>query len=425
MIAVALKGLAARRVRALLTALAVVIGVSMVAGTFVLTDTMQKSFNGIFAASYDKTDAVIKGKEVVKSSLSGSATVPAGLLRKVEALPQVQDAGGSVLPQEQNAADVIGEDGQPVTQESLGTSFDRADKRFSPLALKAGTWAAGPHQVVIDAGTAAKQHYRIGDTVTVSTFGSKHRYVMTGTATFGGVNSLGFASIAVWDTPTAQHLLHRDGRFDQISIAAKDGTSASQLVKAVKPLLPASLSVADSAKQAKADAKDLNEGLSYMRYFLLGFGGIALFVGAFVIFNTLSITVAQRTREFATLRTLGASRKQVMRSVKLEGLVIGLIASVIGIGLGIGLAKGMTALLSATGLDLPDAPTVIATRTIIVALLLGTVVTLLASIIPARRATRVPPIAAVREGSTLPPSKLAAHSLKAGLGVVIASLAAV
>jgi putative ABC transport system permease protein len=162
-----------------------------------------------------------------------------------------------------------------------------------------------------------------------------------------------------------------------------------------------------------------------VRWVLLGFGGIALLVGAFVIFNTLSITVAQRTREFATLRTLGASRKQIMRSVRLEGLVIGLVASLIGLVMGLGIAKGMIVLFSALGIELPDAGTVVATHTITTSLIIGTGVTLLASVIPARRATRVPPIAAVREGSVLPQTKLAAHSAKTGGGVLVASLVAI
>ena len=181
----------------------------------------------------------------------------------------------------------------------------------------------------------------------------------------------------------------------------------------------------DSAKQAEEDAEEMNEAMGMIRMFLLGFGGIALLVGAFVIFNTLSITVAQRTREFATLRTLGASRKQVMRSVKLEGLVIGLVASVIGLGAGFVISKGMIALFSALGVDLPDAPTVFQGRTVIVSLLLGTGITLLASILPARRATRVPPIAAVREGSTLPTTRVGRQSHRLGYGVALASLAAV
>ncbi len=244
---------------------------------------------------------------------------------------------------------------------------------------------------------------------------------MTGIASFGGVDSLGGATIAIWDLPTAQTLLDKEGRFDGISIAAKEGTSPDELIRAVQPLVPASLEVKDSEQQAAADASETNVIVNAIRYFLLGFGAIALFVGAFVIFNTLSITVAQRTREFATLRTLGASRKQIMRSVVIEGLAIGLLASVIGLFAGFGLAK----LLTALGGELPEAGMVFALRTVLVSLALGTVITLLASILPALRATRVPPIAAVREGSTLPASRFAAHSLKTAVVVIAASVAAI
>jgi putative ABC transport system permease protein len=426
MIGVALKGLAARKVRALLTAFAVVIGVAMVAGTFMLTDTMQRSFDGLFTASSAQTDAVIRGKEVVKNSTSGSnVTIPEAMLAEVRALPEVGAATGDVSPAEANLADIYGRDGKKAARESVGTSVDAANARFSPLRLKTGAWPKGPGQVVIDAGTAADNKFAAGDTVVISTLGRKHPYRVSGTVSFGNVDKLGFASIAAWDVKTAQTLLNREGRYDSVSIAAKKGTSPAALVAAVKPLLGADLQVKDSAQQAKDDAAELNDSLSIIRWFLLGFGFIALLVGAFVIFNTLSITVAQRTREYATLRTLGASRKQVLRSVKLEGLVIGLVASVIGLALGLGIAKGMVALFSALGVELPKASTVVASRTVVVSLLLGTSITLIASIIPARRATRVPPIAAVREGATLPPGRMAGQSAKAGLVVLGASLAAV
>jgi putative ABC transport system permease protein len=423
---VALKGLAARKVRALLTALAVVIGVAMVAGTFILTDTMLKSFNGLFSESAARTDAVIRGKEIVKNSTSGSGiTIPASVLTQVRALPEVEAAAGDVSPQEANVADVIGDDGKAVARESVGGSFDPANARFTPLKMKTGTPPRGPDQVVIDAGTVAKQHYKLGDSVTVSTLGKRHTYTLTGTVSFGSVDSLGFASIAAWDVKTAQTLLDREGRFDSISVAAKQGTSSRELVKAIAPLVPANAQVRDAQAQAKEDASNLNDGMKMIRMVLLGFGGIALLVGAFVIFNTLSITVAQRTREFATLRTLGASRKQIKRSVKLEGLVIGLVASAIGLVLGYGIAKGMVALVAALGVELPKASTVVAQRTIIVSMLLGTTITLIASVLPARRATRVPPIAAVREGSTLPPTRFSAHSAKTGYAVTAGSLAAI
>jgi putative ABC transport system permease protein len=426
MIAVALKGLAGRKIRALLTAFAIVIGVSMVSGTLILTDTMQKSFDGLFAETSAHTDAVIRGKEIVKNSTSGSGiTIPASMLDQVRALPEVEAAAGDVNPTEANVADIIGKDGKAVAKESVGGSYDAANARFSPFKFKTGEPPQGAEQVAIDAGTADKEHYKVGDAVVVSTLGKQHTYRVSGTMSYGSVDSLGFASIAAWDVKTAQTLLHREGRYDGISVAAKDGTSAAQLVQAIKPILPANLEVQDSAKQAKDDAKNVNDGMSMIRWVLLGFGGIALLVGAFVIFNTLSITVAQRTREFATLRTLGASRKQVMRSVRLEGLVLGLLASVIGLVMGLAIAKGMVLLFSALGIELPDGGTVVATHTITTSLILGTGVTLLASILPAKRATRVPPIAAVREGAVLPTSRFATHSAKAGVGVLLASLAAI
>jgi putative ABC transport system permease protein len=424
MIAVALKGLAGRKIRALLTALAVVIGVMMVSGTLVLTDTIQKGFDGVFTASYEQTDAVIAGKEIVKGSQSGAATVPASLLTKVRALPEVAAAGGTIAPAASNKAEIFARDGKPVGSgdaPQFGLGRDATLPQFSPLKLQTGRWPEGPRQVALDAGTAARENFRVGDTVAVSTLGAKRRYQVTGIATFGAVNSLGDATMAIWDLPTAQTLLDKTGRFDGISIAARSGTSTDALLRAVQPLVPASLEVKNAAQQAAADADETNVIVNAIRYFLLGFGAIALFVGAFVIFNTLSITVAQRTREFATLRTLGASRKQVMRSVVIEGLVIGLLASVVGLFAGFGLAK----LLTAIGGELPEAGMVFSLRTVLISLALGTSVTLLASVTPALRATRVPPIAAVREGSTLPPSRFAAHSLKTAVVVIAASVAAI
>ena len=404
MIKVALKGLAGRKVRALLTALAVVIGVSMVTGTFVLTDTMKKAFDGIFAESYEGTDAVINGRQLVEFSSGGRATVPASLLEQVKTLPSVEAASGSLfdLQNNSNPAKLLDSDGKLVGRqgETMGIGLDDAGRQFSPLKLKQGEWARGDGEIVLDAGTASKQQFKVGDTVRVAGSGPVKDYKLTGTATFGSIDSLGGASLVILDLPTAQALFEKDGQFDSISVKAKDGVSPAALTKEIAPLLPASAEVKTGDAQAAADSKDTNESLKFITYLLLGFGGIALFVGAFVILNTLSITVAQRSREFATLRTLGASRRQVMRSVVLEGLVVGLVASVLGMALGLGIAKGMSAFFVAIGVDLPKAGTVFSTRTVIVSMLIGTLVTLVASIVPALRATRVPPINAVREGST-------------------------
>ena len=180
-----------------------------------------------------------------------------------------------------------------------------------------------------------------------------------------------------------------------------------ELVDAIRPALPEDAEVVSATAEAQEQADDVGEFTKFLRYFLLAFAGIALFVGAFVIFNTFSITVAQRTREFGTLRTIGASRRQVLGSVLLESFVIGLVASLVGLGLGLLLAEGIEALFRALGADFPTADRVFATRTVVVSLVVGIGITLLAGLFPAIRATRVPPISAVREGATLPKSRLA------------------
>ena len=226
----------------------------------------------------------------------------------------------------------------------------------------------------------------------------------------------------MFDLPTAQTLFGKQGQLDQIDVAAKPGVATRSLLAQIGSVLPANTQVRTGQAQAQVEVNDESSLLGTFRYFLLAFGGIALFVGAFVIANTLSITVAQRTREFATLRALGASSRQVRRAVVLEGLVTGLVASAIGLVVGLGLAKGLEALFRADGVRLPLTSLVFTTRTVIVSLVVGTVVTVVASLWPAVRATRVPPIAAVREGSVLPPSRLARFGPAVALVVCAAAL---
>ncbi len=413
MIGVALKGLAGRKLRAVLTAFAIVLGVAMVSGSYILTDTISKAFNAILADSYEGTSAVVSGKQVVEFSSSGNPTVPAALLARVEALPEVEAAAGGFIDLENgsNEAKLIDKEGQAISPggdaPTFGFGMNAGDERFSPLTLAKGRWASARHEVAIDAGTAEKYGFEVGDMIGVAAGGPVEQFTLSGLVRLGSVDSIGNATISVFDVATAQALFDKEGQFDSISVAAAPGVSPAELVRAIEPVLPSSAEVKTAAELADAAARDVERDASAVRYVLFGFGGIALFVGAFVILNTLSITVAQRTREFATLRTLGASRRQVLRSVLLEGLVLGLFASVVGLFLGLGLAVGMDALFAALGIELPEAGTVFAPRTVIVSLLVGTTITVLASLVPALRATRVPPIAAVREGATLPSSRLA------------------
>jgi putative ABC transport system permease protein len=404
---VALKGLWWRRGRAVLTAFAVVLGVAMVSGTFILTDTINKAFDTIFQDSYSKTSAVISGKEVVKNAASGTATVPVSLLDRVRANGNVAEATGAIFNlNDASTTKLIGKDGQPLGSSNngrFGFGFDPKADRFNPLKVTDGRWASGPGQVVIDKGTASDGGYTVGDKIGIAARGPVGQYTITGIAKYGTVNSIGGATIAVFDVPTAQALLGKRGQYDTIFAAAKDGVSSEQLVRELRPLVPAAAQVKSGQEQANSDSKDTQSDSSPITYFLLGFGFIALGVGAFVIFNTLSITLAQRIRELATLRTLGASQRQIKRSVLTEGLAMGVFASVLGLVLGVALAKGLNGLFQLFGIDLPQSSMVIRTRTIVVALALGIVVTLIASLSPARRATRIPPIAALREGATLPP----------------------
>src|SRR5512133_2289235 len=406
---VALRSLFSRKLRTTLTALAIVLGVAMVSGTFVLTDSINKAFDSIFASVYVGTDATITGKSAFDLDQNQNTTTPPSfdesLLVRVRDLPDVKDAIGGVAGE----AQLIGKDGKVITfggAPNLGFSVDPSRPEFESLKLTSGRWP-GLDEVVIDKSTASKKHLAVGDEIGVQAQGPQQNVRISGLVKFGSVSTIGGATLAGFDLPTAQKLFAKPGKLDQIRVAGKNGVSPQQLVNAIRPILPPDTQVRTGTAQAKKDAEGTNEFLSFLQKFLLAFGGIALFVGSFVIANSLSITIAQRTREYATLRTLGASRRQVLRSIVVEALVVGITASVVGLFLGLLLAKGLFKLFDAVGFTLPNSGLTFLTRTIIVSLLVGILVTLLASLRPALRATRVPPIAAVREGFELPPGRFA------------------
>jgi putative ABC transport system permease protein len=427
MIRVALKGLAGRKLRSVLTALAIVLGVAMVSGTFVLTDTINKGFNTIFSVSYRNTDAAVTAKTLFSSSQNGNTDThgfPESVLGRVRALPDVAAAVGSIADQGQ----LIGRNGKPIQiggAPNLAFSVDSRPQfeRFNPLTLVSGRWPHGGGEIAIDEGVAKKKHYGVGQSIGVVARGPKKQFRIVGIAKFGAVESIGGATLAIFDVPTAQRLFEKQGKLDAIRVAAKPNVTSARLVREIEQVLPPTAQVRPGNEQAKEDAKDVNSFIGVLQKALLAFAGVALFVGAFVIANTLSITVAQRAREFATLRTLGATRRQVRRSVALEGLVLGLAASTVGLFAGLGLAKLLNWLFGVFGLDLPQSGTVFALRTVIVSLLLGTIVTRIATFFPARRATRVPPIAAVREGAVLPPSRLERFGPLVSLAVIALAVA--
>ena len=421
MISFTLKGLLTRKLRTALTAIAIILGVATVSGTFVLTDSIDKAFDSIFSDVYRNTDATITPKSPFDTG-DGSGTTEASfdesLLGKVKELPDVQAAIGGVASDSTQFikdGDAIAYGGAP----NLGFSVDPTQPRFNSLSLVLGAWP-GAGEVVVDKSTADKEDLTVGQKIGVQAEGPVEQMTIAGIVKFGSVSSIGGATLAGFDLPTAQKLFEKEGKLDQIRVAAKPGVSPAQLIAQIKSILPPNTEVRTGDAQAREDAKDTDAFISFLRYFLLAFGLIALFVGAFVIVNSLSITIAQRTRELATLRTLGASRRQVRLSVVLEALVMGILASIVGLFLGLALAKGLFLLFDAVGFTLPNQGLLLETRTVIVSLLLGIVVTLIASFFPALRATRVPPIAAVREGAELPPGRF--HRFRTPFAAVLTAL---
>ena len=401
MIRFALRSFFSRKLRSALTALAIVLGVAMICGSFVLTDSMSKAFGAIYTQIYKNTDAVITGRSAISTNSQNAPPFPESLLAKVRSLSDVKAAIGGVAA----SAHLIGRNGKAISYggaPNLGFSVDRSLPELSSISFVDGTWP-GPNEVVVDRRTASHQHWKVGDVIGVQAEGPVEQLRLSGIFLFGGSTNIGGATLAGFDLRTAQHLFDKESQLDQIRVEAKPGITPATLVAQIRPILDPRIELVRTGQgEAAKETSDTNASLGFLQDFLLAFGGIALFVGAFVIANSLSITIAQRTRELATLRTLGASRLQVLRAVLFESFLLGVIASLAGLGIGVALAQGLSKLFDALGITLPRSGLPLETRTIVVSLVVGIVVTVLASLRPAIRSTRVPPIAAVREGATIP-----------------------
>ena len=387
---VVLKGLAARPLRTLLSALAIVVGVAFVCAALTFTGALRDASDSLSSAAYDGTDAVVTAETTFEPSMDGWAETPtlaAATLDQVRRAPGVELAAGDVT----DTAQIVGRDGKPVGDGPyFGTGFDArtpgAD-RLTPFRLADGRWAAGGGEVVIDQATAEKEKYAIGDRVKVATRGEAREFEVVGIATFADVKSLGTATFAVFDLAEAQTLFDKGGRYDRILVAGSLDEP------------PAGTQLRSAAADDRFDLDGLSSFVGILRTVLLAFAGVALLVGAFTIFNALSIAVAQRTRELGLLRMVGAGRGQLRRMVLLEALAIGLGASVLGLGAGLLLAAGLEGLFESMGLGLPIASMSLSGGTVVAALLVGVGVTVVAALMPARRATKIAPVAALREAS--------------------------
>ncbi|MGC1851297.1 MAG: FtsX-like permease family protein, partial [Solirubrobacterales bacterium] len=426
MTGLALKSLWARRIRALTTILAVVIGVAFVAGTYILTDTTFAAFDEIFEDSLSKTDVVITAKEEVRQETGEVPSFKAAVLPKVKRVEGVRLATGQIFTP---GAFFDAEN------EEIGSQF--APKFITsvlPEELETQTYVEGrpprdAREVSLDEGAAEEAGLGIGDRLKLASVERVAAYRIVGLTKLGEA-SWGGASIAGLILPEAQRITAKRGEFDQVLIAADEGVSEETLKQRVQQRVADPTLLVETAKEnAERNSDQIRDDLGFLRIALFVFAFVALFVGAFLIFNTFSITVAQRIREFGMLRTLGAGQGQILSSVVVEALAIGILGALLGLVGGYGIAVGLNGLFVAIGIDLPTTALVTKDRTIVVSLLIGIGVTLLSSFIPALRATRVPPIAALL-ALELPQSRrrglvvavLAVLLGLAGLAMVLAGL---
>jgi putative ABC transport system permease protein len=384
-----------------LTALAIVIGVSFVSGTFILGDTITHTFTALFDEATKGTDVVVRG-EGGFSNDSGEVQregVPVALLDTLRRTDGVRVAEGSVA----GYAEVLDKDNKstrtPGGAPALGFNWTT---NLNSLSIVDGKPPVSGDEMTIDRATAKKAGYHVGDRAKVLLKDAPREFTIVGITKFGEADNLGGATLATFEEKTALSILAKDPtKYSEISVAAKDGVSSGTLLERIAPVVPKGYEAVTGSQSADEQAKAIvdNPGFRFFRNAILVFGLVALFVAAFIIANTFQILVAQRSRELAMLRALGASRGQVMSMVVGEAVLVGVVSSVVGLVLGLGLAKGLLALLKAFGVDLPTVGLQFAPRTAVVSLLLGTVTTTLAAMLPGWKASRIAPVAAIREAT--------------------------
>jgi len=422
MFKVAWASLRANKVRLLLTSFAIVIGVSFVAGSFVFTDTINTRFDRLFKDISAGVDVYVQpvppefGNDFGQVQVSMDESVFDDVLA-VDGVAEAEAGIGGVAQLVDKDGEVIGGFGPPTLGFSWSENPDLTPLR---IAQENGRPPETAGEIVLDVGTAKAQEFAIGDTVSLLTTGPVESFTLVGLANFGDEDNLAGATLAIFEFAEAQRLFDLEGKISQISVAADSGVTAEDLAARIAQVIPDDVESITAAQSTADQTAELQEGLSFLTIGLLVFAVIAVFVGSFVIYNTFRIIVAQRTRELALLRAIGATGGQVTRMVVVEAFIVALISSVIGILGGIALSMFLAAVLSAAGLGFPDGPLTLLPRTIIVGLLVGVVVTLVAAVLPARKAARIPPVAAMQ--AELGATKRKELRTRTIIGVVVTSV---
>jgi putative ABC transport system permease protein len=398
---VTLKGLLGHLPRLVSTFLAVVLGVAFLAGTLVLTDTIKRTFDDLFASVSKGTDAYVRSAAKLSAERGGQAPrarLDASLAQEVARVDGVR----ADAPQIQGYAQLVDKKGKAMGNPSRGAPTFGGNwitvPALNPFRIADGSPPTAPNDVVIDRRSARLGHFSVGDAITVLLPNvAPQQYRLSGIATFGAADSPLGASYALFDLQTAERTIAQPGKVDGISIVAQPGVSQAELAARVQKAVPSGIEVKTGAEITKENQDQFAKNITGLTIFFNAFAVIALIVGGFVIYNTFSILIAQRLREMALLRAIGASRRQVLTSMVGEALVVGVVSSMAGVVLGVGVGAGLKALLSGFGLDIPATGLVVRPATVIIGLLVGTIVTLVAALAPSIRGARVPPIAAMRD----------------------------
>ena len=418
MVRLTIKEIAAKKLRLVATAMAVVLGVAFLSGTLVLTDTVTKTFDTLLADANAGTDAYVRGESPLDLAFGEARPrIDTALVERLRHADGVAEVGVRVT----GYAQILDKHGKAVGSTDtglLGMNWSTVDK-LNPFRLTKGHAPTTSDEIVIDKHSADTADFVPGDRTTVLTQGAPREFTIVGVAKFGAADSPGGTAMVLFDDVTAQALLAEPGRVDGASFIASDGISPATLVGNLKPFATDGVEVITGAQLTAEDQESVHENINAFSTFLLIFAGVAMFVGAFIINNTFSIIVSQRTREMAMLRAIGASGRQVKRAVMAEALVVGVLASALGLVAGIGVAKGLEALLGAVGLDIPAGPTIVQNSTIVVSMIVGVVVTVVSAAMPARRASKVPPIAAMREVAS---DRSAASKRRTAAGLLISAV---
>jgi putative ABC transport system permease protein len=403
---VALKGLLGHKLRFVLTMVAVVLGVTFVSGTFVLTDSINQAFEDLFGQIYESADVYVAVEPNVESGMGGGPAQAPGMPESVADDVAAIDGVAEVVPNVSGFAQVLGEDGEPVANTGAPTIGINWSDQDTTAVIREGRAPRTNGEVVVDHATFVAEGMEVGQSVTVVTVKGLDEFTLVGSVGVGELDSLMGATLIAFTLEDAQAFMDREGEFNEMGLIAQEGVSAVDLRDRVLGVLGDGYRVQTADERATSDTEQVASFLGFLNTALLTFAGIALFVGSFIIANTFSIVVAQRSREFALLRAVGASTRQVQSAVLVEALVVGLLSGVLGLGLGVVFAVGLQSLMAGLGLELPPGNTTVEVRTIVAALTVGIGVTVVASIVPARRASRVAPVEAMRGSSTVGPESL-------------------